>query len=668
MVKTLQKPGGFRPSHVAMEPEKPKEGGGDSPRAEELDYVTAKLGDGNWELLEIVRGSIIEVPLSSTSEVFPEGVVARFLVLQVSMTVDRTVIAEVRSLGCGDAATDAAFISRFNRKHGRLHICVSKPCTHGELENILHISALTVWTCHWGDCPVLTSVQRRAVRRYLSGAEEEEEDPPGDGGVGPGGKGKPKRKPSGTKRPRGGVPSRPLKRPSAVLVPRGDGKEGKEKVKKDRRGATIEGEDIPEESKRRLKESLASLKRRLTGTHGAAEEDFPDPIEDGSDASPVPVDSSSERDALVTGTSMKKADSQEKKKKRKKKEKPREKVRDKRKSGRDRTSAAMLALEDSNAGMLRGAQSQLARQALVVSTEQRCERKSKGDKASVELARILTKSLRRSGKKRKKEKKDKRKKSKKKKRGGGSSSPSSSSGEMSSSSRSSSGSQEDKESDSEDELEPPLKRKARSRPGSVLAMLVEHAKEQLDQSSLVGVPDGQEPKVTQGVKLASYFQILLKAKMAGAMPQQREMHHLSICMDLLRQGKLSAVGDALAARFLCLHQSVLDGNWTAARHMELYPLEESSAAGASIILKTRKHAKLALKAQGYEVGGYGKGYGRGAKGRGKYDYVNPEGGEKGKKGKAAKGKGRGPGKGPWWKDGQGKGDEWKEKQDNKPEQ
>lgn len=217
-------------------------------------------------------------------------------------------------------------------------------------------------------------------------------------------------------------------------------------------------------------------------------------------------------------------------------------------------------------------------------------------------------------------------------------------------------------------MDPPLRRKARARPGSVLSMLVEHAKEQLDQSSVVAVPDGSDQKVTQGVKLTSYFQILLKAKLVGAMAQQREMHHLSICMDLLRGGKLSTLGDALAARFLSLHQSVLDGNWVAARHMELYPLEESTAAGASIILKTRKHAKLAAKAQGYDFGNYGRGFGRGRGGKGKSDYWNQDGGEKGKKGKGLKGKGRGAGKNSWWKDGRGKGEDWKENQETKPDQ
>jgi len=102
--------------------------------------------------------------------------------------------------------------------------------------------------------------------------------------------------------------------------------------------------------------------------------------------------------------------------------------------------------------------------------------------------------------------------------------------------------------------------------------------------------------------------------------------------------------------------------------MELYPLEESTAAGASIILKTRKHAKLAAKAQGYDFGNYGRGFGRGRGGKGKSDFWNQDGGERGKKGKGPKGKGRGAGKNSWWKDGRGKGEDWKENQETKPDQ
>lgn len=186
------------------EKEVPEEGAGGP------NIIISSLGDGDWELMELVRGSIIEVPLSSTNETFPEGASAQFLVLQVSVTVDRTVIAEVRSLGCTDAATEKLFSSRFNRKHGRLHVCTSAPCTHGELENVLHVTKMKLWTCRWEDCPVLSSLKKQYVRKYLRGEEDREGDPE----VEKPGRGPPDKDPRGGKkvpRPKRGTV---LKRPS----------------------------------------------------------------------------------------------------------------------------------------------------------------------------------------------------------------------------------------------------------------------------------------------------------------------------------------------------------------------------------------------------------------------------------------------------------------------
>ena len=669
MVKAAPGRGWLHPSLVTMAED--GEGAKGPPSGMELeDVVTSTMGDAFWETLEIVRGSIIEIDLAATNEAFPVGSKGLFVVMQVSVTVDRTVIAEVRSLGTGNPEVDGAFSSRFNRKRGRLHFCVSRPCTHGDVSDVLHVTKVKLWSCRWEECPELTAIQKRAIKKFLGGAapgEDPEEEPPAGEPLAEGPKGEPsKRRPALRGR---GVPKRtPLKRPSGsrkveAAVPA----EGREPAKS-RRSKKSREDGIPEESRERLKKSLADLKERVTGIRGPAVADLVGPVEESSGDSVVPVDSPSEPGELMSGASLKRLESRVKKPRKEK-----EKVKDKRRSdGPSKKSAAMKALEDTSVGSLRGPQSQLVRQALVVSHNEKKERKSRPEKASMELAQILTKTLKGKDRRKKKDKDKKKKKGKKRRRSGKDSDPSSSDGETSDSSLSCPSSARgswDKSSDSEDELEAPLRKKAKAHPGSILTMLVEHAKEQLDQSSMVGIPEEGGSKVTQGVKLTSYFQILLKAKLAGAMPQQREMHHLSICMDLLRQGRLSAVGDALAARFRSLHQSVLDGNWVAARHMELYPLEESSAAGASIILKTRKHARLAAKAQGYDPGNFGKSYGRGRGGKGKYDYWNQDGADqKGKKGKNAKGKGKGSNKGGWWKDNPSKGDEWKERQETKPDQ
>lgn len=125
----------------------------------------------------------------------------------------------------------------------------------------------------------------------------------------------------------------------------------------------------------------------------------------------------------------------------------------------------------------------------------------------------------------------------------------------------------------------------------------------------------------------------------------REMHLLSACMDALREGALDHVGDLLAARFISLHQSILDSNWVAARQLELLPLEETSAAGPQLVLQARKQAKLAAKVTQPELWatpGAGKGRGSRGKGTGWPDWQQDSKG-KSKKGGRGKGKGRG-----WW--------------------
>ena len=520
------------------------EGEGAAPDGGSLEgSFEVSLGDGNWEAVEVSRGSIISVDLSGTSESFPPGLHALFVVLQVSVSVDRTMIAEVRSLGTGSKEMDGNFSSRLNRRGGRLHFCASKPCTEAEVENVLHITKVRVWTVSWEICPVLTAIQRRAVKKFLAVSGPEEEEEPEEGSKDR--EMDPTVKPKGSRAP-ARVPGRskgfvPLKRPSGAFrgSRKASGDPEKEKKKKERKKEPGK-EELTESSRKRLEASLAALKAKMTGMPGRSAAKPAEPIEDGSSESAVPVDSASDPEELRTGTSLRGKGAEEPRKK-----KDRKKVKEA--DGAVKRTAAMRALEASSGGIARGTQSQLVQQALVISSGEKKEKKSRSEKVSLALARILTKTLRSKKDQKEKDKKDKKKRAKKKKRQGHGSDPSSSDGETESSSRSYSKSLDDgkdRSTDSEDELEAPLKKKAKSKPGSVLAMLVDHAKEQLDQSSMVGIPEAESSRVTEGVKLTSYFQILLKAKLAGAMPQQREMYHLAVCMDLLRQGRLSAVGDA----------------------------------------------------------------------------------------------------------------------------
>ena len=125
----------------------------------------------------------------------------------------------------------------------------------------------------------------------------------------------------------------------------------------------------------------------------------------------------------------------------------------------------------------------------------------------------------------------------------------------------------------------PLKRRSKKKPGSVLQMLLQHARSQLDQTSKVGIGGEDTVNVVKGVKMVSCFAICVRPQLGNAMGQTRELHHISQAIDLLRQGELDRLGDVLAGRFMSVHQSVLDGTWSTARHLELLALEDGTAVG-----------------------------------------------------------------------------------------
>ena len=190
-----------------------------------------------------------------------------------------------------------------------------------------------------------------------------------------------------------------------------------------------------------------------------------------------------------------------------------------------------------------------------------------------------------SGGKSKKKKKKKRKKKKKKSgamRHSGRSSPSDSSQASSSSSTPS--------------MEAPLRRKAQKRPGSVLALLVEHITRQLEQAATLDVPGGAA-SITSGIKITTYLSLLVKPQFPTHGKELREMHTLAVGLDALRRGDVARVGDILSSRFVAIHQSLLDGSWSGARFLEVEPMADASALGDGILLQARRHNKLVQKVQ-----------------------------------------------------------------------
>ena len=122
---------------------------------------------------------------------------------------------------------------------------------------------------------------------------------------------------------------------------------------------------------------------------------------------------------------------------------------------------------------------------------------------------------------------------------------------------------------------------------------------------------------------------------------------------------MARVGDALSARFIALHQSLLDQGWQAARHMELFPLEDASAATSSMVLATRKHSKLVDRVQGKG----GSSWPSWPKGRGKGKSEWTGGGDQQTKGKKGKGGNKGKNKSGGWQSGEKGAVDWSKNQE-----
>ena len=288
----------------------------------------------------------------------------------------------------------------------------------------------------------------------------------------------------------------------------------------------------------------------------------------------------------------------------------------------------------------------------VQSAEESRNKKRKEKKqspAEVLVSLLRGKSVSKKGKKRKK-------KARMKPDPGGPEDPSSDEEDGSSSSEEE-GQMEKEDSDSS--CEPPLKRKAQKRPGSVMEMLVRHAQEQINQGNLLEPTEGENP-MTQGVKISTYFALLIRPYHQAGSPLLRELYSLAQTIDYLRAGRLPEAADSLAARFVACHTALSEGHWGTAAQLELHPLEPTASTSTATMLQAQKHRRLLWKSQGfYPPRGWNN------QGKGKTQQ-----GEKGKKG-GGKDKGRGKGKGngkggDWNQNAKGGANPWKENKEEAP--
>ena len=401
-----------------------------------------------------------------------------------------------------------------------------------------------------------------------------------------------------------------------------------------------ENEEVPEDARRAgtgpaaLRRILAETKQRILGTGGKRKAASEAPLGGLKRRSTEPA---VEKPGLVAGVSL---------------------------NPRRSTMTALVPVEDTSgtgtSGLVRRLQgkddmsSQLLAQAVqsAVTEKERRKKKKKKETTAEMLVKLLSD-------------KKKKKKSKKRKKGALKPDPGDPGDWDEESSEEESGSGEDPEEgaaaeDSDSSCEAPLKRKATKRPGSVMEMLVRHAQSQLDQGAVLEATAENLP-VTQGVKLATYFSLLIRPYFPGNSPILRELYALAQSIDLLRSGKLPQAADSLAARFVACHLALTEGHWGTASQMEMFPLEPTQSVSTAVMLKAQKHKRLVNKSQGY---GGGWGWNGGGRGKGAY------GQEKGKKGDGkGKGKGKNKGKnkdGGWSQASKGDANPWeKNKEDPK---
>ena len=625
-----------------------------------------------WEGMILSRGEIIEVHLPSCPNLHvhgPPDIWAGFWIKQVLILGTGDYACVVKSLGCSHQDWVKYFSNLFNRRVGRIHLCTDKECVLEE-DVALHVTRLKVYSVEGFERPYMTHYVKRQVSKWERDEPDDLDDsaldvsgiPRRDVDKGVGKEDEQREEPHGTPLVSGR---------KARLTPAPEGPAEKKKEKPDKMGA---------DEKARLRERLEAARAKMMNTKipapgdakpgaGPEEEELSkhssspgySPSE-GFEGCPLELEEAAHQEqqrALVDQGKKKKKERKRKVKDTEEQlvesssEAKRQKKKKKKKKQEEATRDSITASWQTQL-VMKAKETAAAKRDKAREDKKRKQKKNPG----FQLAKILTNlasgrdrrpdkedglDLTPFGKKEKKQKKEKNGRRKKKGTGHPGSSPGSS--PTGTSDGSSNGGSEEESSESDGKrLEAPLKRKSKEKPGSVLAMLLEHARSKLDQSAKVSVESGSLSSMTQGVKMSSYFAIVVRSQIGNSMAQARELHHLAQVIDLLRQGDLDVMGDVLASRFISIHQSVIDGSWTTARHLEMMPLEEGTAAGPEIILNARKQARLAAKLSpgdnwGWTQGAKGRGGGRG-KGSAWQDY-GQEGKGRGKKGNKGKGKSKG---------------------------
>ena len=655
----------------------------ESPGIENRSGEIYSIGDPDkWFSLMLVKGHVLEVWLQATEWESPPGLEVGLLVPSVSLGKNGEMSACVKSLGCSDVDVTRRLSNVFNRRVGWVHLCGEDPCpSKGNFA--MHVKRFRLHHREDFHRSYITDHIRRSVAKWV----EEDVEAPDDLDGEPLDKEDneeyspttPRDEPMEPKEKK--QPAQAGKEPKAAKLdarPKpGSHSERHPKEPKRKRGGA------PEIDRAMLRQRLNSARERMLLQGGEAKAPGGRPNQADAmmveSSPPETLDFAAPERAQIEYPPPVGEVAPLRKRKHSTsqplQQPERGEVLQRQRKSRASPVRALGDVENrgqgaTSAGSMKSFQGQLVAQAqenAKLKARQKKEEIKKHQKKdpTMQLAKILTQVVAGSGhqgsqlppnhnpssssrpkvvKKEKKEQKEKKRKKRKKDPSDGGDPGGSSDDDQTDSWNENYGNdwEESSSSGESKKMLGPLRRKSKEKPGSVLQALVDHARTQLDQSSKVQVGRQSDITLTQGVKIGSYFAIVVRPQLGNSMAQVRELHHLSQCLDLLRQGDLSLLGDTLAGRFMSIHQSVLDGGWRTARQLELTPYEEGTAAAPEVILQARKQAKLAEKLAPGDTWHWNSGRGRGGKGRGSgWGDSQQDAKGKGKKGGKTKGKYKG---------------------------
>ena len=601
-----------------------------------------------WHCLAPRRGDVLLAEVGPFNWEVAETITVPFLVLNVVVTDEGGLTIQSRSLGSSNEAASKKLSNQFNRKLGYLHLCPFWPCTQPEHGNI-HVTKLA-WFSFEGYAPQLSTATLKQARKWLGIAPEVEETAPSalppPGGDYPGGE--------------------PL---PGLGVPDAPGKELEEKTKGKKPSGDRTGEVDPAKVEA-LRKRLNVAREKIANGGGGPPDPGP-PEGSGDDSSETSgTSSSTSSESAAREKEIAHADGLLGDAAQASLQPPKAAKGDSTAALKDQKShpAGVGALGAGTGLALGSTRSAEGVQEALVQAVQRAADSQKKKKKKKRKAKKGSQGSSSSSKKKKKKakatsaatKKKKTKKAKKKATAKGTKKAKKKKKKKKKAS-SSSGSSQTSSQDDDLELEAPLKRRSQENPGSVLQMLLQHVRTQLQQEAQVDVSTSSADVVTSGIRLQTYWALHIKPSFSQAQRELREMHLLALSVDLLRQGLLARLGDVLAGRFCAIHQSLIDASWAGAKYLEVAPMGDGSALRDSILLEARKHSKQIMRTQGVDYS-WPKGRGKGNRGggwqswQGDGDYgKGSKAGGKGKKG-LRKGKGQKGG------ENQPKTD-WKETQD-----